>query len=333
MTSDASFENVGLAISIVNWRTSEMVGNCLASMAPEIDKSIHVLVVDNGSEDGSKEAISDFIRSKGWNWVTLIPLSENRGFAAGNNAAIRCAKANFPNLEGVMLLNPDTLVMPKAISTMQKFLRSNPDIGIVGGRSEHLDGSPQDCSFKFYNPISEFCSNFRFGKLNKLLDRYVNNGNIPEEPTEVDWVSGAFMLVRKQVFDDIGFMDEAFFLYFEETDFTFRARKHGWRCWHIPEARIVHLVGQSSGVTNKALRHARRPAYWYQSRARYFLLNHGRGYALFCDALALLGSSLLVLRCLLSGEISPNPERYLRDLVTLGTIGVLMKSQQPRVIA
>ncbi|MCR9258160.1 MAG: glycosyltransferase family 2 protein [Pseudomonadaceae bacterium] len=333
MNSESCFENIKLAISIVNWRTSELVGDCLISLASEIDKSIHVIVVDNGSGDGSEESIAELIRSRGWGWVTLIPLPENRGFAAGNNAAIRFAKENFRKLDSVMLLNPDTLVLPKAVGTMMEFLKSNPEVGIVGGRSEHLDGTPQDCSFRFYNLISEFCSNFRFARLNKLLDRYMNNGSIPEIPTEVDWVSGAFMLIRKQVLDEIGLMDEAYFLYFEETDFTIRARKRGWQCWHLPEARVVHLVGQSSGVTDKTLRSARRPAYWYESRSRYFLVNHGRLYAIGCDALAVFGSWLFALRCLFARKANPNPPYFLRDLVQFGTFGVLMRTRQPRVIS
>lgn len=333
MSKVSSLENISLAISIVNWRTGSLVCNCLESLNAEIDETIHVIVVDNGSGDGSEKTIAEKIELEGWAWVTQIALTENRGFAAGNNAAIRFAEANFPKLESLMLLNPDTIMLPGAIATMSDFLGSNSDVGIVGGRSEHLDGTPQDCSFKFYNPISEFGSNLRFALLNKLLSRFLNNGEIPEKSIEVDWVSGAFMLIRKEVIDDIGLMDEAYFLYFEEVDFILRAKREGWRCWHLPDARIVHLVGQSSGVTSDRQGNARRPVYWYESRSRYFLVNYGRSYALFCDLLAIIGCGLWQLRCFISGKANPNPVRYLPDLVRFGTFGVLMSKSKPRVIS
>jgi N-acetylglucosaminyl-diphospho-decaprenol L-rhamnosyltransferase len=110
-------------------------------------------------------------------------------------------------------------------------------------------------------------------------------------------------------------MDEGYFLYYEETDYCFRARRLGWRCWHVPDSRVVHLVGQSSGVTRRDLAPRRLPSYWYESRRRYFALSYGRAYAAATDLALLLVCPLAALRLRLQGRASPIPPSFLADLL------------------
>ena len=110
-------------------------------------------------------------------------------------------------------------------------------------------------------------------------------------------------------------LDEGYFLYFEETDFTVRAKRAGWTCWHVPASRVVHLVGQSSGVTIRGERPQRRPAYWFESRRRYFVLNHGRWYAALTDGLVIAAYSVWLVRIVLQRKANPDPPQFLRDFI------------------
>lgn len=279
-----------LLVSIVAWKGADLTIACLRSIEPELASvpGTRVIVVDNASPDGAADRVEQAIADNGWSaWATLIRAPRNGGFAAGNNIAIRAMLAEPDPAEFVLLLNPDTLVRPGAFRILVDFLAAHPEAGIAGGRSEDLDATPQMCCFRFPNAINELLGYIGIGVLDRLLQRHLTRLGIPEEPRAVDWVSGAFMLVRKEVIDDIGLMDESYFLYFEETDFTRRARLAGWGCWHVPQSRIVHLVGQSSGVTVRDRRPARLPSYWFESRRRYFVLNHGRLYAAMADLLVI----------------------------------------------
>lgn len=280
-----------MLISIVAWKGADLTIDCLRSIEPELASvpGTRVIVVDNASPDGAADCVEQAILEQGWGaWARLIRAPGNHGFAAGNNIAIRAMLAEEHPADFVLLLNPDTLVRPGALRILVDFLATRPAVGIAGGRSEDLDATPQMCCFRFPNAIDELLGYIGVGLLDRLLERHLARLGIPQEPREVDWVSGAFMLVRRSVIDRIGLMDEGYFLYYEETEFTRRARLAGWGCWHVPQSRIVHLVGQSSGVTVRDGPSRRVPAYWFESRRRYFVLNHGRAYAALTDLAILI---------------------------------------------
>ena len=307
-----------VVISIVAWKGADLTIACLRSIEPELDSvpGTRVIVVDNASPDGSAERVECAIRDYGWGtWATLIRAPGNHGFAAGNNIAIRAMLAHEHPAEFVLLLNPDTLVRPGALRILVDFLAARPNVGIAGGRSEDLDATPQACCFRFPNAINELLGYIGFGVLDRIFERHRTRLGIPQEPRKVDWVSGAFMLVRKAVIDRVGLMDEGYFLYFEETDFTRRARLAGWGCWHVPQSRIVHLVGQSSGVTVHDGPPRRVPAYWFESRRRYFALNHGRTYAALCDLAVIMVYPLGRLINLVRRTPVRRPPHYYTDFI------------------
>jgi N-acetylglucosaminyl-diphospho-decaprenol L-rhamnosyltransferase len=284
MSSEASTGR--LFISIVAWKGADLTIACLRSIEPELASvpGTRVVVVDNASPDDAAERVAQAIADNHWGaWATLVRAPSNGGFAAGNNVAIREMLAEAQPAEFCLLLNPDTLVRPGALRILLDFLIAHPKVGIAGGRSEDLDATPQMCCFRFPNAINEWLGYLGIGVLDRVFKRHLTRLGIPEQPREVDWVSGAFMLIRKAVIDQIGLMDETYFLYFEETDFTRRARLAGWGCWHVPQSRIVHLVGQSSGVTVRDQPKRRVPRYWFDSRRRYFITHHGRLYAAVAD--------------------------------------------------
>ena len=307
-----------LAIVIVNYRTPDLVIDCLASLdgPSAMPAGSQIVVVDGCSNDGSAERIATAISEHGWSGhVTLLPLSVNGGFAYGNNRGIERVLADFGKPDYFLLLNPDTVVRPGGILPLLAFMQANPKVGIAGSLLEDPDGTPQACAFRFPSVFSEFEGQIRFGPVTRLLSRWRVAPERPKVATRMGWVSGASMMVRAQVIDDIGFMDEDYFLYYEEVDFTLRAGRAGWECWHVPESRVVHLVGQSTGVTRRGAAPARRPAYWFDSRRRYFIKNHGRGYMMLADVAWLAGQSLWRVREILERRQRSDPQYIVRDFV------------------
>ncbi|HZE98590.1 MAG TPA: glycosyltransferase family 2 protein [Planctomycetota bacterium] len=306
-----------LLVAILNWRTPRLVVECLRSLEPEVAAlgSARVIVTDNDSGDDSLPMIGDAIRANGWqSWAELMPLPKNGGFAYGNNAAIRIGLAENPPVDYVLLLNPDTVVRPGAIRSLLEFLQKNPKVGLVGSRLEDPDGTPQRSAFRFHTLIGDFERAAQFGPLTRLFKRWVIAPPPPETPSPADWVAGASMLVRREVFDAIGLLDEGFFLYFEETDFCLRAARAGWPCWYEPGSRVVHFVGQATGVTDPTQRR-RRPLYWFNSRRRYFLKNYGPAYAALADVTWWMGLAAWRARCVAFKHADLNPPRLLRDAI------------------
>jgi len=305
------------AVIIVNYRTPELVVDCLRTLAGETaaEPALRAVVVDNASGDNSLASIGQAIRDNGWAWAELKSLDHNGGFAFGNNAAVRelLARPNPPAY--VWLLNPDTLVRPGAATALIDFLEAHPDIGIAGGRLEFPDGTPQTAAFRFPSLVAELEDTIRIGVVTKMLGRFRVPGPIRLEPHPTDWVNGASMMVRREVFETVGLMDEGYFLYFEETDFCRRAKRAGWPVWHVPASRVVHLEGQSTGVTGANLAKKPRPTYWFDSRARYFRKHLGVGYALLADVIFAVGFGLWRIQRRLRAKPDPDPPGLLRDFV------------------
>ena len=244
-----------------------------------------VCVTDNASGDGSIEQIRAAIETNGWDWATLMPLPANGGFAYGNNRAIEPALQAEDKPQYVYLLNPDTVVLPGAVKALVDFLDAHPEVGIAGGRAVNPDGSVRNSAFRFHTVLSELEGSIRLGVVSKLLRKHIVAEPPPDEPSRVDWVSGASMMIRREVLERVGLLDERYFMYYEETDFCLRAARAGFSTWYVPASRIIHLVGQSSGVTGAQRAAKRRPKYWFDSRHRYFRQNYGALRTLAADVL------------------------------------------------
>ena len=275
-----------ILIVIVNYRSTDLVLDCLRSLVDEVGKvsGTQVVVTDNASGDDAVARLETAVRESHWEqWVTIQPLEHNGGFAAGNNAAIRSALANEISPRYVVLLNPDTIIRTGAIQKLVDFMERRPEIGIVGSRLENPDGTPQHSAFRFPTVLSELEGGLRFGPASRLLARWAIAPEISPEACPTDWVAGACMIIRREVFNTIGLLDEGYFMYFEEVDFCHRARRAGWSCWYMPDSRVVHLIGRSSGVTDPRTARRRRPTYWFAARRRYFLGNQGRLATMLAD--------------------------------------------------
>jgi hypothetical protein len=308
-----------LLIVIVNYRTAQLTIDCLRSLAPEVPSlpaGTRVVVTDNASGDDSVERLGAAVRDHGWEpWVTLMPLPRNGGFAWGNNEAIRPALASQEPPDFVLLLNPDTLVRPGAVGALLEFMEAHPKVGIAGSRLEDPDGTVQRSAFRFPGVLSELETGVRLSVVSMALRRFVVAPPPPARACKVDWVAGASMIIRRAVFDAVGLLDEKYFMYFEEVDFCRRAGRAGWRCWYVPESRVVHLVGQASGVTDEKKPKKRRPAYWFESRRRYFLLHRGRVGTFLADTLWVTGHALYKATEVARKNKANDPEGLLGDFV------------------
>ncbi|MGQ4650677.1 glycosyltransferase [Lyngbya aestuarii] len=307
-----------LLVVIVNYRTPGLTIDCLHSLVPEVQSlpGTRVVVSDNDSGDQSVEKIKSAIDTEGWSdWASVMPLECNGGFAFGNNAVIRPALNSTNPPPYILLLNPDTIVRPGALKLLVDFMNENPKAGIAGSRLEDPDATPQYSAFRFHTMLSEFDSGLRLGIVSKLLTRWVIAPPISEEICQTDWVAGASMIVRREVFETAGLMDEAYFMYYEEMDFCLQAKRAGWSCWYVPQSRVVHLVGQSSGVTNTKQQPKRRPQYVFDSRRRYFLKNYGWLYAALADHAWASAFALWSLRRVIQGKSSNDPPKLFADFL------------------
>ena len=162
--------------------------------------------------------------------------------------------------------------------------------------------------------FSEFDGGLRLGVVSRLLSRWVLAPPPPASACAVDWVAGASLMIRGDVLRAVGLLDEGYFLYYEEVDYCLKAARAGFRCWYVPESRVVHLVGRSTGVTNPE-EPRRLPAYWFESRRRYFVQNHGALYCAAADLLWIVGFLLWRLRRPLQGKPDLDPPRLLADFL------------------
>jgi GT2 family glycosyltransferase len=270
---------------IVNYNTKRLLKDCIESIYKET-KGIEfdVWVVDNRSKDGSVEMIRRHFPQ-----VKLIENTENLGFARANNQAI-----SESNGEHILLLNPDTVVLNNAIGRMVRFMDTRPETGIAGCKVLNGDGTLQlACRRSIPTPGVAF---FRLVGLSRLFPRsrlmakynlsYLN----PDEPHEVDAVSGACLMIRKEVIEKIGLLDEAFFMYGEELDWCMRAKKAGWKVMYYPDAEIIHYKGESTASNSRKANFEFYKAMYlfhrkYFARQYFFLVNWAIYAGIFLKAL------------------------------------------------
>lgn len=306
-----------MVVVIVNYRTGRLVVDCLRSLVPEAtaNPGMRVVVVDNCSGDDSVEVIGAAIGAEFRAFAELLCAPRNGGFAYGNNLAIRRAMSSATPPEFFWLLNPDTTVRPRSLGALLEFMQANPLAGICGGGIEEADGSFWPYAFRFHSVLSEFEEGIAFGPVSKLLSRITVRRRMGREPEKVDWVPGCTMMIRRDVVAATGPMDEGFFLYFEETDYCRTAKRAGFECWYVPQSVVMHIAGQSTGVTAKTDAPRRLPDYWFDSRRRYFQKHHGRFYACLADLAWITGHCLNRLRCRLQRRPRRFPPHLLRDFV------------------
>lgn len=300
-----------LFVVVLNYRTPDLVINCIGSLVDQIDpRHAHAVVVDNASGDDSLARIQADIVDNGWaDRVSTLASDRNGGFSAGNNIGIRAADA-----DAYLLLNSDTIVRPGAIGELQGASRKHPAAGIIGPRLEWPDGTPQISTFRYRTPLGEFLHAASTGPLTRLFGGFEVPLPVRDEPTWPEWTSFAAVLLRRDMIDQVGELDEEYFMYMEDLDYCRRARTAGWKILNWPRARIVHLRGGTSPVKRAVTARARPPAYYYRSRARYFAKFYGTPGLWMANLLWWLGRGVSLAREIAGRKESGTCEREWLDI-------------------
>ncbi|MBU1131155.1 glycosyltransferase family 2 protein [Patescibacteria group bacterium] len=271
-------KEIDLTVIIVGWKVKDSLKNCLVSIFQETSKiNLEVIVVDNASCDETVEMVAeDFPK------VALISNLHNRGFARAVNQGLKQARGRY-----VLLLNPDTIIVDQALDRMAAFMDSRPEAGIAGCRLLNGDKSLQPSVRKFPSFWGQLAMMFKLHHLIKL-NSYLMTGFNYQKEGEVDQVMGAFFMINRKVMETIGLFDEQYHLWFEEVDYCFRAKKHGFKVIYTPQAQIIHLGGQSFAQTYRI------KSQWNFSKSRLRYIKKNQSFWLFLIILILMPISLLL---------------------------------------
>ena len=239
-----------VSVVIVTHNSRSFLDSCLESLQRQslFDRT-EVILIDNASSDGSLDLVTG-----AYPWVLAAANRRNLGFAAAVNVGLRRASARY-----CVLLNPDTIVRPDAIARMLDVMAATPDAGIVAPKLINEDGSLQYSCRRFYTWRVLALRRTPLGRLfrdSRVVGEHLMADFDHEETRAVDWVLGACMCLRREAMDQVGLLDERFFLYFEDVDLCHRMRRHGWRVLYHPPAVVVHEHRRESarGLLNRAQR-------------------------------------------------------------------------------
>ncbi len=254
---------VDLSVVIVNWNVCDLLRRCLHSILVNLPHEIEIIVVDNASTDGSVEMVRTEFPD-----VRVIANTENRGFPSGNNQGITEAQGRY-----ILLLNPDTEMLGDALATMVNYADEHPDVGVVGPQLLNTDGSVQPSRRRLPTLATAFFESTWLQPYapRRLLDHYYAHDRPDDAIQDVDWVKGAALMARREAIEQVGLMDERFFMYSEELDWCRRFRDAGWRIVYLPTAQVIHHEGKSSEQVIAA-----RHIHFQTSKVRYFRKYHGR---------------------------------------------------------
>lgn len=245
--TDSSSSPLILSVAIVNWNTRQMLQDALDSIynAPP-SFPFEVIVVDNASADGSASAVAERFPQ-----VVLIANTDNTGYAEGNNQAMKIAKGAY-----ILLLNPDVLLPPGGLERAIAFMESHPEAGALGVRQIHPDGTLQRSVRGFPTPMTVLWELLGLSRLlpnSRLFGAYRMTWFDYRHVAEVDQPMGTFLLMRGKVVEQIGMLDEAFPIFFNEVDWCLRCKRAGWKIYFTPDVEIIHYGGASTTQVGAAM--------------------------------------------------------------------------------
>jgi hypothetical protein len=259
---------IDLTVVIVSWNVRDLLRRCLQSIEAEArravnDLALEIVVVDNASADGSVEMVrAEFPHAR------LVANEENQGFTVANNQGLVLGQGRY-----LLLLNPDTELTAGALATMLRSMDGHPEIGALGPQLRYPDGSLQSSRRRFPTLATALVESTVVQEWwgdNRILRRYYMADTLDDAIQSVDWVVGACLLVRRQTYEQVGGLDEGFFMYSEEMDWCRRIKDAGWLVVYLPTATVIHHEGRSSEQVVPA-----RHIHFQSSKVRYFRKHHG----------------------------------------------------------
>ena len=269
-----------LSVVIVNYQTFELTKNTINSIL-EYDHpfSMEIFVVDNASSDDSLARLKDYFGGD----VKFIASEQNNGFAAGNNQALRQASGRYQ-----LLLNSDTIVWQDTLEEIYRYMEDNTDVGACGCRVLLENGElDKACKRSFPNVKNSFFRLFHIPTKSKD-DNYNLTGLPDDEVYEIDCLTGAFMFIRKDALDEIGLLDETFFMYGEDIDLCYRIKKAGWKIVYYGKSKITHLKGASSKKQKSKLIYE-----FYRAMYIYYKKHHAGESIFVVNWIVYIGIALL----------------------------------------
>ncbi len=257
-----------LAVSIVSFRTPDLLRRCLGALSVQRDDvTMDVIVVDNASGDGSAEVVA-----REFPWVRLVRNTWNRGFGAAHNQALRMATARH-----LLVLNSDAAPTACALRTLVTYLDNHPRVAVVGPKLRYANGAVQPSRRRFPTTATLLFESTQLQRIwpdNAILRRYYVADRDDDSEQDVDWLVGACLCVRASAAMEVGLFDERFFMYSEEIDWCRRFRLAGWRVVYVPSAEVMHHEGASSGLDL-----ANRDRQFQASKLQYAYKWHGLAVA------------------------------------------------------
>jgi hypothetical protein len=287
-----------VSIIIVSWNTRALLATCLKSVIREAAQlRTEVILVDNASTDGSPAMVREQFPG-----VRLVENQANRGFASANNQGIRLASGRC-----VLLLNPDTEMKPGSLASLVGYMDANPRAGAAGSRLLNPDGSLQASSYPFPSLGRELWRLLHLDRL-RPLGVYEMHAWDMTRPRPVEVIQGASLMLRKAALEQVGLLDEDYFIYTEEVDLCYRLQKAGWELAYVPQSQVVHYGGQSTQqVAGEMFLHL------YKSKLIFIRKHYGWGAAQLYKLVLLLASLVrLALSPLAYLEKAPQRERHLK---------------------
>ena len=304
-------QQLRIVISIINFRTADLTIAAARSALDDLGNIPGlVAIVDNASGDGSDQVIADWIEAEAKDRpVSLIRSPDNTGFSGGHNIGIQAAPADY-----YLPLNSDAVLHPGFIGAILEAADARPEMGLFAPQIEYDDGEVQTSNFRFASPASELIRAAHSGPLTRLLKRYEVALPGARSEAQVEWASFACILLRGEMVDQIGPMDEGYFLYFEDAEYCMRARRAGWGIGLVPQARVIHFRGGSGPVKALAKARKRLPGYFYASRARFLAQAHGRWAPVLANLAWHFGRGIAQTRRLFGKPVTPAVEGEARDI-------------------
>jgi GT2 family glycosyltransferase len=239
--------SIDLSIIVVSYNTKDILRHCLECIKIHARNISHeVLVVDNASTDGSSNMVEEE-----FDWVNLIRMPENKGFAGGNIPGMKKAAGRY-----ILLLNSDAFLNEGVLSDTISFMDDHKKAGILGCRLIDQDGTPQPSARMLPSPLNKFLQITGLAA-HFPRSRFFGRADFTwwdhSTPRSVGWVVGAFFLIRRETLEELGFLDDRYFLYFEEVDYCLSARRAGWDVIFFPHAQVVHLTAQSAAGSSEEI--------------------------------------------------------------------------------
>ncbi|MBZ0310062.1 MAG: glycosyltransferase family 2 protein [Anaerolineae bacterium] len=297
-----------LSIIIVNWNVRDLLAACLRSIETYHGAlKVEVIVVDSASSDGSVEMVQEQVPD-----VLLLAQTENVGFVKGNNIGLAKASGRY-----VMLLNPDTEVHPQALSAMVEYMDAHSEVGIVGPHTLNTDKTHQSTRRRFPTLLTGMVESTWLQSWfpDSILQKFYA-ADLPDEGTyEVDWVQGSALLARREVYEQIGGLDDRYIMFFEELDWCKQAKLKGWKVVYKGDSYVTHHGGQSTEQVG-----TRKHIHFQHSKLQYFRKFHGRLAAFLLRLVLIANYGIQILIEGAKGAVGHKPELRRERVLTYAAV-------------